>query len=431
MALMRSAPWLIALRYGALGLPLAFVTLPLYVVLPQYYATHHGVNLAVLGALLLGARFTDAVADPLMGRWADQLLSHAQAAWKTLALASAILAIAFYALFSPPAALSMNGRIVWCGAVLVVTYLSYSAITLIHQAWGVRLAGHNSARQAHFIAWREGQALVGVLLASALFGLADIHITTVVLAASLVIALGLLGHTGTLMQAQSANTSSRQHSLFLPFRTRDFRRLLGVYLVNGIAGSIPATLVLFFIEDRLQAPQHQAFFLSCYFLAAVLAMPLWLYAAKALGLARTWFMGMALTIAVFAGASQLGAGDIAAYTLVCLLSGAALGADLSMPSSLLTRVIDRAGHHGQAEGLYLGWWHFATKLNLALAAGLALPLLALWGYKPGQHSEPALAALSLAYCLLPCALKCLAAVLLWTQKIHLLENPSTHAKANP
>ena len=35
-----------------LGLPLAFVALPLYVVLPNHYATAFGIPLATLGALL-------------------------------------------------------------------------------------------------------------------------------------------------------------------------------------------------------------------------------------------------------------------------------------------------------------------------------------------------------------------------------------------
>jgi glycoside/pentoside/hexuronide:cation symporter, GPH family len=63
--------WGPGLRYGAIGLPLAFVALPLYVVLPNHYATVFGLPLAALGALLLGARLLDAVADPWIGRWAD------------------------------------------------------------------------------------------------------------------------------------------------------------------------------------------------------------------------------------------------------------------------------------------------------------------------------------------------------------------------
>ena len=39
------------LRYGALGFALAFLSLPLYIVLPSHYATTHGVALATLGAV--------------------------------------------------------------------------------------------------------------------------------------------------------------------------------------------------------------------------------------------------------------------------------------------------------------------------------------------------------------------------------------------
>ena len=42
------------LRYGALGFALAFVALPLYVILPNHYASEFGIPLATLGALLLG-----------------------------------------------------------------------------------------------------------------------------------------------------------------------------------------------------------------------------------------------------------------------------------------------------------------------------------------------------------------------------------------
>jgi Na+/melibiose symporter-like transporter len=61
-------------------------------------------------------------------------------------------------------------------------------------------------------------------------------------------------------------------------------------------------------------------------------------------------------------------------------------------------------------GAYFGLWNFATKLNLALAAGLALPLLAAAGYVPGESA--ALAPLYFAYCLLPCALRLAAAAIL-------------------
>ena len=72
-------------------------------------------------------------------------------------------------------------------------------------------------------------------------------------------------------------------------------------------------------------------------------------------------------------------------------------------------VIAAEGDSGRHEGAYFGWWNFATKLNLALAAGLALPLLGALGYAPGTRGEDGLQVLALAYAVLPCALKLVAA----------------------
>ena len=398
------------LRYGLLGLPLAFVALPLYVVLPNHYAREFGVPLATLGAVLLAARLFDAVIDPWIGRLNDRLFARSAASVLALgALAALLLVVGFGLLFFPltrqPAAL-----LVWAGAALVVTYAGYSALSVAHQAWGARLGGDESQR-GRIVAWREGLGLAGVLLASVISVAAGPAAATVALAIALV--AGWLAWSRS-RRPPLAQPGSARFSLWLPLARPDFRRLLAVFLLNGIASAIPATLVLFFIQDRLQAPPAlQPAFLGSYFLCAALAMPLWLAAVRRIGLAHSWLCGMALSIAVFVWAAALGPGDTASFLAVCILSGAALGADLALPGALLAGLIADAGERGRAEGAYFGWWNFATKLNLALAAGLALPLLALAGYSPGARDRAALDALVFAYCVLPCVLKLLAAATLY------------------
>jgi Na+/melibiose symporter-like transporter len=199
-------------------------------------------------------------------------------------------------------------------------------------------------------------------------------------------------------------------SLWRPWGRAAFRRLLAVFMLNGIASAIPATLVLFFIQDRLQAPPAQEpMFLAAYFVCAALSIPLWLRAVAHWGLARTWLAGMLLAIGVFVWTAFLGAGDVVPFLVVCALSGVALGTDLALPSALLAGVIAAEGDSGQHDGAYFGWWNFATKLNLALAAGLALPLLGWLGYTPGTRSAEGLQTLGWAYAVLPCMLKLLAA----------------------
>lgn len=405
--------WQDGARYGALGLPLAFVALPLYVVLPNHYADRFGVPLATLGALLLAIRLLDAVVDPWIGRAADALLSRASnAAWLAAAGAAAVLALGFRGLFFPDAGFTPSQLLVWLGALLLLTTLGYSALSILHQAWGARLGG-GEAQRAHIVAWREGLALLGVLVASVLPALAGLSVTSVVFALLLAGAVVLLRRAPRAASQPKAGPAPRATvPLRLPLRTPAFRRLLAIYLVNGIASAIPATLVLFFIRDRLQLPAMAPVFLVCYFAAAAVSVPLWVQGVKRFGLASCWGAAMVLAVATFAGAAALGAGDGLAFAAVCLLSGLALGADLTLPSALLAGVIQQARHDGAAEGAYFGWWNFASKLNLALAAGLALPALQWGGYAPGSTSPDALDTLTFAYCLLPCALKLLAALLL-------------------
>jgi Na+/melibiose symporter-like transporter len=160
------------LRYGLLGLPLAFVALPLYVLLPEHYARSFGVPLATLGFLLLGARVADALIDPLLGKTIDRL--HARGPASVLAfggVAAVVLVAAFGLLFfpgllvdtsSPGAALLTTAAV-----LLVLCYAGYSALGIAHQSWGAMLGG-DAMQRSRIVGWREGMGLIGVVLASVL-----------------------------------------------------------------------------------------------------------------------------------------------------------------------------------------------------------------------------------------------------------------------
>jgi GPH family glycoside/pentoside/hexuronide:cation symporter len=401
--------------YGLLGLPLAFVALPVYVHLPNVYAQQYGVPLAALGGVLLLSRSVDAVVDPWLGRWGDALYRHS---WRAVCLAAVFLALAvalgFMALFFPPA-LSGTGLLFWVGAALTLSHLAYSGLGILHQAWAARQGGGGIA-QSRWVAWREGFALVGVLLASALPAIWGWAPTTALL--MLMLALGLWTWQRVAKNAvtphESAASNHHTSRLWQPWKYSGFRRLLLVFMLNGLASAVPATLVLFFVQDLLQAPKSmEPLFLGLYFATGALSFPLWLKLIDRMGLLRTWATGMALSVLAFVGVVALGAGDTTGFLVVCALSGMALGADLTVPGALLNQLIDRCGERGRTDGAFMGWWNLATKLNLALAAGLSLPLLGLWGYAPGQQDANAVLALGLAYGLLPCVLKLLAGMALY------------------
>lgn len=424
------------LRYGLLGLPLAFVALPLYVLLPNHYARAFGVPLATLGAVLLGARLLDALIDPLLGRLSDRL--HARSPQAVLgfgAFAAGVLLLGFGLLFFPQLLVdpARHGALLAAAAVLLaLTYAGYSMLSIAHQSWGAMLGG-DAPQRGRIVGWREGMGLVGVVLASVVPSVAGLPAMVALFGVLLVVGWWLWTQAPRPVRAVRGGVPHAGVDLRLPLRQSAFRRLLAVFVLNGIASAVPATLVLFFVQDRLQAPASlEPAFLGLYFVMAAASIPAWLRIVRRFGLARSWLGGMCMSVAVFAWAGAMGAGDAMPFLVVCALSGFAIGSDLVLPSALLAGIIAEAGDQPNA-GAYFGWWNFATKLNLALAAGLALPLLGLAGYVPGAREPAALQALSLAYCLLPCVLKVAAGLALWALVIRpaASDNPLPLPKVSP
>jgi len=420
LANVHALPWRSGLSYGLLGLPLAFAALPLYVVLPHHYARSFGLPLATVGVLLMAVRLVDAVVEPWLGRASDALFARsARAVLLAGAVAATVQWLGMAGLFFP--AVDGQGALgAWLVSGLLVTCMAHSLLVIAHQAWGVRLGGDDLLR-GRIVAWREGLGLAGVIAASALSVVWGPTAMLAVLGGALL--LGWLAWWRAPRPVPQPPTAALP--LWEPLAQPAFRRLLAVFMCNGIASAIPAALMLFFAQDRLQASETAtAAFLVLYFICGAASMPLWLRAVQRWGLARSWWLGMLLAVVCFAWTAGLGSGQVQAFAVICALTGVALGADLALPGALLARLIAGLGAQGQRDGAYLGWWNLATKLNLALAAGAALPLLQWLGYAPGSQDAQALQHLAWAYALVPCALKLLAALLLYVLLIRREPHPA-------
>jgi Na+/melibiose symporter-like transporter len=409
------ASWPSLAAYGTLRMPLALLELPLFVLLPSFYSRSLGVDLATIGAVLFASRLVDAAADPFIGatidRWRARF-DYRRWIWAALP----VLVAGFAAMFTPPT----DGGLLaaWLAASSMVTYLAYSVVSIAYQSWGACL-GDTSAERARVTATREAFGLLGVVAASAL--LAPEHARTLVFAVAglgvlTALAIGRAPMPAVVAPGRTDAASVAPAGLGAlaawreVFGNRAWRWLLAAFVLNGIATAIPATLVLFFVRDVLGADDRaSAMFLIAYFVAGAAGMPLWVWAARRFGLRNAWLLGMAFAVIAFVGALGLGRGDVAPFMAVCVLTGLALGSDLAIPPAMLAAVIADAGHSGRREGAYFGVWNLATKLNLAIAAGVALPLLGWIGYAPGGQGGTL--ALSLTYAALPSALKLAAGLI--------------------
>ncbi|MGK5075799.1 MFS transporter [Janthinobacterium sp. ZB1P44] len=407
--------------YGLFGLPLAMLALPIYIYVAPFYAQRSSLDLAQIGAVLLAARIAAAFIDPALGAW----MARGGRSYAVLVGAALpLLLLGFGALFHPPS-MPQAATLAWFLAALLLVYTAYGLAGIAHQSWGAALSQARGQR-ARVAAVREGCGLLGVILAAGLTSVLGYD------GLSLAFAFCLLG-AGALLLARAPRPALRSageavsgKGWKLPFRQRAFRWLFAVLLVNGVAAAIPATLFLFFASDYLRLGHYAGPFLIVYFCAAAASMPVWVALARRFGEARAWGGAMLLAATVFVWAYGLGAGAVWGFAAICLLSSLALGADLALPPALLTGLIAAAGHAGRHEAAYFGWWNWGVQMSLALAAGIALPLLAWLGYVPGNSSS-GLPALAAAYALLPCALKLLAALLLWRAPLqHIYSEPGEY-----
>lgn len=437
--------------YGSFATPLAFAALPLYVQWPAHAAGTWGMSLATLGVLLLAVRLGDAFIDPWIGARVDALFQRsARRAWLAAGAAAAGLACGLVALMFAPAPVRADAQalLVWAAVALGLTSLSYSVATVTHQAWAVRLGG-GSAEQARWVGAREALALAGVIVASVMPAIAGWPATLGLLVGLLLLTWLSLGWVQPANAARGASKAAPTPAVASPpvagreplpinpprlapdspWRDRGFRRLVPIVLLGGLASAMPASLVVLYVRDVLAAGgTAEGWALGLYFAAGAAAMPLWVRAVGRFGLLRTWLAGMCIAIGAFAGAATLGPGDIALFAVVCAASGLALGADLVVPPALLAGLIQRrsaaraeagdgdGGTGPGVEGRWFGWWNFLTKLTLAGAAGVSLPLVQWLGYSPGAQDERSLAALAFCYAVLPCGIKALAAALLWSRR---------------
>ena len=406
--------------YGVTAMPLAMAALPIYVHVPKFYADVMGLNLIAIGGLLLAARMFDAVQDPLLGYWSDLTRDRRGGRWIWVGLGTPFLALGMLGLFRPPpwdsAALTW-----WLIAMLMLVYSAFSMVQISYQAYGAEISSH-AVERTRVTSYREGLGLAGVFVAAALpemlsksqgpregyalFALIFVPLLVLMVAVTIKCSPRTAGHA-------PAAKNNAFRTMLKPLGNALFNRLLIIFVFNGIAASIPATLVLFFIEDVVQRPDLSAHFLIAYFAAGALGMPLWVWLSARIGKGRAWSVGMVLSIAAFVWAFLLNPGDATPFMLICIMSGLGLGADLALPPSMLADVIDDDDRKGlgRNEGAYFGLWNLVTKMNLALAAGIELPALALLGYQSKVTTEPqTLIYLSAIYALLPCALKAIAAL---------------------
>ena len=396
--------------YSGFAAVLAGAGLPIYIYAPKYYADTYGVSLTALGALLFGLRLFDVIQDPLLG-WISERLIRAK---KLIITATAVvLALSMIGLFAIAPPIS---PIWWFGLTVTGLFSAFSFLSINFYAQGVSKAGKDPQGHVRLAAWRESGALLGVCIA-AVIPTALIGVVADPFAA---FAYGFAAITLTaavFMWPEWKDRVAPEPSQIKDIiRDKTARSLLILALVNATPLAVSSTLFLFYVESKLGAVGWEGPLLVLFFLAAAVSSPLWSMLARRYAEKPVLITAMILAVASFGYTITLSPGDVIPFAFVCVLSGATIGADLTLlPAMFAKRMSVISPNGGQGFGL----WNLVNKFTLAFAAVLLLPLLERSGFQAGATDLPpaALTMLTMLYALVPSLLKLLAIGLLIATKL--------------
>ncbi len=360
-------------RYAGISLPIAFLGLPLYVYVPITYAEISAIGLTAAGIVIFIARLFDVVTDPLMGWLQDRFRKRLSPKFWML-MSIPILIIGVFYLFNPTPDSSRS----YLALAVTTTYLGWTMLNIPYLALGSEI-GRNTQMRRKVALWRESGVLLGGLLAlvtvalfsnSPLEAMSQLFIVLLLLAAMLIVTIPNQP-TGAQSATSLSNWALLRYSIGL-------KPLLGLHFINALAAGIPATLFIVFAEEIVAVTDAEmGILLLSYFLSGLLTLPLWNRIAQRVGVIAAWRLSLLLAILGFIPVFILGQDDLMIYWWVCVITGASLGADMALPSSLLAKVLQdhskQSGFSQEASGF--GLWGMTGKFALAAAVVISFPLL--------------------------------------------------------
>lgn len=396
--------------YSVFAAVLSGAGLPIYIYAPKYYADTFGVSLAALGALLFAMRLFDMVQDPILGWISERLQGGKKIA---ITLTAVVMALSMIGLFAvaPPI-----DPLWWFGITVTGLFTAFSFLTINFYAQGVSKAGDDPQGHVRLAAWRESGALLGVCIAAVV----PTVLIGVVADPFAAFAYGFAALTliaAIVMWPEWKERVSQEPSQIREIiRDTTARKLLILALVNATPLAVSSTLFLFYVESKLGAVGWEGALLVLFFLAAALSSPVWSALAKQFGPKPILIAAMLLAVASFGYTLTLSSGDVIPFAVICVLSGATIGADLTLLPAMFARRLSVISPNG---GQGFGLWNLVNKFTLAFAAVLLLPLLERSGFQAGATDLPAeaITMLTVLYALVPSLLKLVAIGLLLVTKL--------------
>ena len=395
------------LSYALLAFALAFIALPIYVYLPNYYADNFAINLKTIAIILLVTRLIDTIQDPIFGIISDRFYYAKKA---IICYLSPFLGLSFLLLFYP---LDMFNIELWLIIFLIITYSLFSMIYMNYQSYAVSFS-----KDYHFktkiIAYREVFFILGIICAATspalLFKYFSEYDTFFIIGVAYIILIMICAIVFYFKVPENKyHDKKHNYNIKIILQNRQLRKYFLMFFFNALASSIPAVLIIFFVENIIESKNLLGIFLLLYFIALLLGVVFWTKISRILNDKIGSFMiAMLFTAVIFIWCYFLQAGDIIFYGLICILSGFGFGGDFALSYSILTDLIQKYKLQ-DSETTIFAISNFLIKISLTIASASLIYIIASLESNIASQKQ----FISFAYALLPILFRILAAFTLY------------------
>ncbi len=408
---------------AAPALPMAALTLPLIIYLPEYYANALGIDLAVVGLIFTVVRLADLFFDPFIGGLMDRSRSRWGQFKPWLVVGAPIVMAGTYMLFI---ASRPGVGPVFLSVGLVLAYVGYSIVILAQMGLGTGLTPDYRERSRVFAWWQifNTLGLILVMLMPVIFAerIANDSGFTVRAMGWFVLAVTPFTILAAISAFREQPRAIQVHSARLAdylglLRVQSTRLLLSMQLLLGLGLGISAAVFLFFFTMIKGVPrEYVGLQFVGFYIVGICTAPLWSMLANRIGKHRALMFGCAGFASYMLLMLAMPHGSMLFFGMAAIWGGTMACAADMLPRSMMADVSDEdrldSGH--DRTGMLFALLTVTHKLGQALSIGIVYFALDLIGFKAGSITNPpqALSGVMILYGVVPAILYISAALVL-------------------
>ncbi len=414
------------------GLPefavyLAVIPVSLYI--PFFYSRDLGLSLTDIGLLLMVARLTDVITDPLIGALSDRTKSRWGRRKPWMVAGTPLMMISAFQLFSPSGPVSNSYLLIWS----MLLWFGWTMINIPYYAWGAELSDDFHER-TRITGWRQAFGFTGnisVLLvpvaASQLFGYGGVAKESLVIIGGMALVLLplLIGLTVWKLPEQRIVAPPKPQPILRNMRfmlsNGSFLVLFFGFTLMSLGTTMIGTLFMLFTTFAMELEEQAQPILLAYFAINIVGLPFWVWLSHKIGKREAWMTGTLVMMLATPCYLLLAPGDLVPFVLITAVIGFAGGNFLALSMSMKADVIEIASRRRRdhVAGSYMALWSLGAKMTSALAVGISLPLLGWFGFDPRiENGVDEINALRYTIALLPPALYLTAMVTIYRYPIN-------------